>query len=99
MAVLNFIVSKVVSNLKVWRSYQPIVCETLNLFCDLSSGYSSGRFLLKLPSIRYMLENHSGPDFPFLEVCRRSCWGCSCSLSTVFACFCTLVFPNSFFVI
>eukprot|EP00667_Euglena_gracilis_P000992 EG_transcript_991 len=65
--VLNLIINKVVSNLKVWRTCSPIVGETLTLFCDLSSGYSSGRFLLKLPAIRYMLENHSGPDFPFLQ--------------------------------
>jgi len=67
LQVLNFVVGKVVSNLKVWRSCQPMVSETLNLFCDLSSGYSSGRFLLKLDSVKFMLANHSGPDFPFLN--------------------------------
>ena len=49
-----------------------MVSETLNLLCDLSSGYSSGRFLLKLDSVKFMLANHSEPDFPFLNVCRSN---------------------------
>ena len=67
MAVSNLMVNKIVSNFKVWRACGQIISETLHLFSDLSSAYSSGRWLLKLPSIRYMLENHHGPEFPFLE--------------------------------
>jgi exportin-7 len=67
MAVLNVMVTKIVANFKAWRSCSRIIGETLHLFCDLSAAYSSGRWLLKLQSVRYMLENHRGPEFPFLE--------------------------------
>eukprot|EP00668_Euglena_longa_P031811 GGOE01041069.1.p1 GENE.GGOE01041069.1~~GGOE01041069.1.p1 ORF type:complete len:1066 (-),score=423.60 GGOE01041069.1:257-3454(-) len=67
MAVLNFIVTKLISNFKVWRTCGRIISETLHLFRDLSAAYSSGRWLLKLQSVQFMLDHHRGPDFPFLE--------------------------------
>eukprot|EP01012_Entosiphon_sulcatum_P048196 TRINITY_DN6640_c0_g3_i3.p1 TRINITY_DN6640_c0_g3~~TRINITY_DN6640_c0_g3_i3.p1 ORF type:complete len:1077 (+),score=296.35 TRINITY_DN6640_c0_g3_i3:284-3514(+) len=67
MAVLGFIVNHMVHNLKVWRECPRLIGETLGLFCDLSSGYSSGRFLLKLESLRYMMQHHNSQEFPFLD--------------------------------
>ena len=41
--------------------------RSLALFSDLAGGYCSGKLLLKLEAVHYMLRNHAGDDFPFLH--------------------------------
>ena len=34
---------------------------------DLAQGYSSGKLLLKLDAINFMLQHHAANEFPFLD--------------------------------
>ncbi|XP_064383025.1 exportin-7-like isoform X2 [Halichondria panicea] len=66
--VLNVFVNKIVTNLKFWTSSKTIVTKTLQLLTDLSIGYGSVRKLVKLESVKFILENHTPDHFPFLNV-------------------------------
>lgn len=37
------------------------------LLQDLAQGYSSGKLLLKLDAINFMLQHHAANEFPFLD--------------------------------
>lgn len=63
---LNVVTSKIITNLKYWTRSESIISKTLNLFNDLSVGYSSVRKLMKLDSIHFILANHNSENFPFL---------------------------------
>lgn len=63
---LNVVTSKIITNLKYWTRSERIINKTLNLFNDLSVGYSSVRKLMKLDSIHFILANHTSENFPFL---------------------------------
>ncbi|CAG9462330.1 unnamed protein product [Pedinophyceae sp. YPF-701] len=65
-AVLAAIVAKIGSNLRVYGAAEAVVQDTLELFRDLSDGYMSGKLLLKLDSVTFMLQNHSQEHFGFL---------------------------------
>lgn len=64
--ILAVMLRKIVANLKIWSSNEVIITRTLNLFNELSLGYSSIRKLLKLEDVQFILYNHSGDNFPFL---------------------------------
>eukprot|EP00761_Pharyngomonas_kirbyi_P013683 gb/GECH01013712.1/.p1 GENE.gb/GECH01013712.1/~~gb/GECH01013712.1/.p1 ORF type:complete len:1061 (+),score=152.47 gb/GECH01013712.1/:1-3183(+) len=66
LQTLNLMVQKVGMNLKMWGKSPRIIQETLDFFFDLSSGFSSAKLMLKLDSIRFILQNHSRENFPFL---------------------------------
>mmetsp|Transcript_26690 Transcript_26690/g.50766 ORF Transcript_26690/g.50766 Transcript_26690/m.50766 type:complete len:1056 (-) Transcript_26690:229-3396(-) len=67
LMVLNITVSKIATNLKCYVNCDEVVEVTLNLFQDLASGYMSGKLLLKLDAINYILANHTREHFPFLD--------------------------------
>lgn len=67
-AVLNVFINKIVTNLKQWTSCSTIIDKTLQLFNDLSVGYSSVCKLIKLESVQFILDNHTPANFPFLDV-------------------------------
>lgn len=66
--VVNMLVTKIGNNLKFWGQNSVIVGKTLNLFLDIASGYSSGKLLLSLDTVQYLLAHHTAEEFPFLSV-------------------------------
>lgn len=68
LSVLNVIMNKIVTDLTRRPDCCDISSKALNLFADLAGGYCSSKLMLRLDSVQRMLINHSGTDFPFLEV-------------------------------
>jgi len=66
-AVLNVMLAKVAKNLQVYGSSENLVHLTLTLFQDLASGYMSGKLLMKLDSISFLLAHHTADHFAFLD--------------------------------
>ncbi|ORX83183.1 exportin-7 [Anaeromyces robustus] len=64
--LMDYIFQKIITNLKCWAQDTSVITETLNLFSDLTSGYSSVRIIRKLDSAKYILANHY--DFQFLNI-------------------------------
>jgi len=66
LMVMNVIVNKAMSNLKVWSRHEEIVDKSLLLFHELASGYSSSKTLSKLEVVTFSLRNHGPQHLPFL---------------------------------
>jgi len=64
--VMNLIVDKVCNNIKYWHTMESILEETLSVFEELVSSYGSGKTLLGLDTVKYLVHNHVGAQFPFL---------------------------------
>jgi exportin-7 len=45
--------------MKFWARSEVVISKTLQLFSDLSVGYSSARKLVKLESVQLLLNNHT----------------------------------------
>ncbi|CAI5478824.1 unnamed protein product [Closterium sp. Yama58-4] len=67
LMVLNVIVAKIATNLKCYTKSEDVIEQTLNLFQELAGGYMSGKLLLKLDSVNFILANHTSEHFPFLD--------------------------------
>eukprot|EP01059_Diplonema_ambulator_P037508 TRINITY_DN994_c0_g4_i2.p1 TRINITY_DN994_c0_g4~~TRINITY_DN994_c0_g4_i2.p1 ORF type:complete len:1121 (+),score=264.73 TRINITY_DN994_c0_g4_i2:54-3365(+) len=67
IGVLRVIVDMVLNILKVWKKSQRLINEALNLFLELSTGYSSGRTVLKLDTVKLLLQQHTHPSFSFVD--------------------------------
>lgn len=74
LLLLNAIVGKIVTNLKCYSQSEEVIDHTLSLFLELASGYMTGKLLLKLDAVKFILANHTRENFPFLEEqrCSRS---------------------------
>lgn len=66
LTVMNVMLAKIATNLKVYGGSEEVIEQTLTLFQDLASGYMSGKLLLKLESIAFLLTHHTAEYFPFL---------------------------------
>lgn len=66
LMVLNETVRKITTNLQCFVHCDRVVEASLNLLQELAAGYMSGKLLLKLETINYMLANHTQDKFPFL---------------------------------
>lgn len=66
--VVNQIITKVGNNLKFWGNSGEVIEKTLDLFMEIASGYSSGKLLLGLETVHYLLGNHTDEEFPFLAI-------------------------------
>mmetsp|Transcript_3775 Transcript_3775/g.5903 ORF Transcript_3775/g.5903 Transcript_3775/m.5903 type:complete len:1113 (-) Transcript_3775:236-3574(-) len=64
--VMNIIVNKLCNNIKYWHRSDKILEETLDVFVDLVSSYSSSKTLLGLETVNFLVHNHVGAHFPFL---------------------------------
>lgn len=64
--VMNLVVTKICNNIRYWSRHDVILDQTLELFVDLVSTYSSSKTLLGLETINFMVHNHTGMHFPFL---------------------------------
>ncbi|CCI50333.1 unnamed protein product [Albugo candida] len=65
--VVNMIVTKIGNNLKFWGNNEVIVSKTMDLFFEIASGYSSGKLLLGLETVQYLIGHHTSDEFPFLS--------------------------------
>ncbi|KAL5220326.1 hypothetical protein ABZP36_025039 [Zizania latifolia] len=72
LVLLNVIVGKIATNLKCYAECEDVIDHTLSLFLELASGYMTGKLLLKLESIKFIIANHTRETFPFLEEYRCS---------------------------
>ncbi|PON80683.1 Coatomer beta subunit [Parasponia andersonii] len=75
LQVLNAVVGKIVTNLKSYAQCKEVIDHTLILFLELTSGrYMTGKLLLKLDTIKFILTHHNKEHFSFLEepTCFRS---------------------------
>jgi exportin-7 len=66
--VVNKIITKIGTNLKYWASDEGVVGQTLTLFHDIASGYSSSKLLLSLGTVNFLLEHHTEEYFEFLSI-------------------------------
>ncbi|XP_044761440.1 exportin-7 isoform X1 [Coccinella septempunctata] len=64
--VLSVFIRKIITNLKYWGQSEQIISKTLQLFNDLSIGFSCVRKLVKLDEVQFMLNSHTSEHFPFL---------------------------------
>mmetsp|Transcript_25560 Transcript_25560/g.71479 ORF Transcript_25560/g.71479 Transcript_25560/m.71479 type:complete len:1067 (+) Transcript_25560:187-3387(+) len=67
LMVLNVILGKIATNLRVYGAAEDVIHLTLTLFQDLASGYMSGKLLLKLEATGYVLTHHTREHFAFLD--------------------------------
>ncbi|KAL4292157.1 hypothetical protein GQ457_14G020780 [Hibiscus cannabinus] len=74
LLLLNMIVGKIATNLKCYTESEEVIDHTLSLFLELASGYMTGKLLLKLDTLKFIIANHTREHFPFLEEhrCSRS---------------------------
>ncbi|AQK82939.1 ARM repeat superfamily protein [Zea mays] len=74
LILLNVIVGKIATNMKCYAESEDVIDHTLSLFLDLATGYMTGKLLLKLESVKFIIANHSPENFPFLAEykCSRS---------------------------
>lgn len=60
-------ITKIITNLNCWSSSEPIVRYTLEIFHELSQGFSNMHKLYDLKEIKFMISNHTPEHFPFLS--------------------------------
>ncbi|CAI9102605.1 OLC1v1000900C2 [Oldenlandia corymbosa var. corymbosa] len=72
LLLLDFFVRKIATNLKFYTESEEVVDHTLSLFLELATGYMTGKLLLKLETVKFIIANHTKEHFPFLEEYRAS---------------------------
>ncbi|KAL2234357.1 exportin-7 isoform X1 [Sesamum indicum] len=72
LLLLDFIVQKIARNLKCYTESEEVIDQTLSLFLELASGYMTGKLLLKLDTVKFVIAHHTREHFPFLEEYRCS---------------------------
>ncbi|KAL5715586.1 hypothetical protein ACHQM5_017387 [Ranunculus cassubicifolius] len=74
LLLLNVIVGKIATNLKCYSESEEVIDHTLSLFLELASGYMTGKLLLKLDTVKFIIGHHNREHFSFLEAhrCARS---------------------------
>lgn len=72
--LLEFVVAKIHFNLRHWSHNDHVLRDTVALFTDLQTNYTTSRQMLELHIVRHMLSAHGMREFPFLNgfVKRRS---------------------------
>ncbi|KAL2536815.1 ARM repeat superfamily protein [Forsythia ovata] len=79
LLLLDFFVRKIATNLKCYTVSEEVIDHTLSLFLELASGYVTGKLLLKLDTIKFIVAHHNREHFPFLEE-----YSCSKSRTTFY---------------
>ncbi|XP_020224285.1 exportin-7-A [Cajanus cajan] len=79
LLLLNVIVGKITTNLKNYTKCKEVIDHTLNLFLEMTSGYMSGKLLLKLDTVKHIISNQNRDQFPFIEN-----WECFRSRTTLY---------------
>ena len=63
---MDIVVNKLCSNIKFWHKADDILEQTLEVFVELVTSYSSSKTLLGLDTVNFLVHNHVGAHFPFL---------------------------------
>lgn len=66
ITVMNILVNKLCNNIKFWHREDRILEESLEVFIELITSYSSSKTLLNLETVQFLIHNHVGAHFPFL---------------------------------
>jgi hypothetical protein len=66
--VATLMINKLANNLRVWHDEPEVIKCTLDMWEELSQTYSSGKLLLSLGAVKYLLQNHTEEHFRFLTV-------------------------------
>ncbi|KAL3628310.1 hypothetical protein CASFOL_027356 [Castilleja foliolosa] len=72
LLLLDFFVRKIATNLKCYTESEEVIGQTLSLFLEIASGYMTGKLLLKLDTVKFIVAHHTREYFPFLEEYRCS---------------------------
>ncbi|KAG9129345.1 hypothetical protein Leryth_016632, partial [Lithospermum erythrorhizon] len=74
LMLLDFFVRKIATNLKCYAECEEVIDQTLNLFWELASGFTTGKILLKLDTVKFIVAHHTRDHYPFLDErrCSRS---------------------------
>ncbi|KAI8562570.1 hypothetical protein RHMOL_Rhmol03G0045300 [Rhododendron molle] len=72
LLILNIIVGKIATNLKCYAESEEVINHTLSLFSEMASGFMTGKLLLKLDTVQYIISHHNREQFNFLENYRCS---------------------------
>ena len=64
--VMDVIINKLCSNIKHWHKADVILEQTLEVFVELVTSYTSSKTLLGLETVNFLVHNHVGVHFPFL---------------------------------
>ncbi|KAF7819180.1 exportin-7-like isoform X1 [Senna tora] len=67
LLLLNVIVGKIATNLKSYKESKEVIDHTLSLFSEMTSGYMTGKLLLKLDTVKHLISNQNREQFLFLE--------------------------------
>ncbi|KAL0425403.1 UNVERIFIED_CONTAM: Exportin-7-B, partial [Sesamum radiatum] len=59
LLLLDFIVQKIARNLKCYTESEEVIDQTLSLFLELASGYMTGKLLLKLDTVKFIIAHHT----------------------------------------
>lgn len=70
--VIEKIITRLGENLQDWANVDEVIGKTLDCFTSFVCGYSSGRMLLELPTVRSIIDNHSERRFAFLRSAESS---------------------------
>lgn len=65
--VIEKIIARLGLNLQDWGSNDTIIGKTLESFTSFVCGYSSGRLLLELDTVKFIIEHHTEKNFQFLK--------------------------------
>ncbi|PSS01717.1 Exportin-7 like [Actinidia chinensis var. chinensis] len=72
LLILNLIVGKIATNLKCYAESEEVINQTLGLFSEMATGFMTGKLLLKLDTVQYIISHHNREHFHFLENYRCS---------------------------
>ncbi|KAI9093648.1 hypothetical protein K1719_027097 [Acacia pycnantha] len=67
VVLLNVILGKIATNLKSYKECKEVVDHTLSLFSELTSGFMTGKLLLKLDTVQRLISNQNVEQLLFLE--------------------------------
>ena len=65
-SVIHMIVTKVANNLRWWAEDEEVLSRSLALLLELSTGFASGKLMLTLDTVRFLLRHHTEEHLPFL---------------------------------
>jgi len=64
--VVNTVLTKIGNNLKYWGDAEEVLTTTLALFLEMANGGTSGKLLMNLEPVQFLIQNHTADHFPFL---------------------------------
>lgn len=59
LEVIAYFSQKMLNNLRFWALNNTVLANTLDLFREISQGYTAARKLVKLPEIQLLFHSHT----------------------------------------